>query len=505
VAIIDFLEPESVLRALVDAGITTDERLAAALGPARNRIPLEELERALVRHGVTNAAQLAALKGSLSGYPVVGAGTTMRGDVLPAAVAESAMALVVAASTPTVAFVEPGPTRRRQVANALRTNDFEIWVMSAGQFDDWFDKLYAAPVVVTKPLGTVHDVFAECSARRASDVHLQVGRPPAYRVDGELKLSEHEVVTRSWLEREVERLLPARLKELERDKTVDFAVPVGDSRFRVNVGADRFGWTIAGRLLASSIPTMDQINLPQAIRQFVELERGLVLVTGPTGSGKSTTLAALLGHIAQNQSRHLITLEDPIEYVLESSGNAIVNQRELGESFTSFTSALKQALRQDPDVILVGEMRDPETAKTAVTAAETGHLVFSTLHTYDAQSSLARLIAMYPPAEQGEAREKLAYIVKGVVSQTLVARASGSGRIAAQEIMVSTPAIQNNLRSEDGLSKIRSTIQTSENYGMQTMEKALALLVLNGQVTREAAEFKARDKAEFERYLSTLN
>jgi twitching motility protein PilT len=230
-----------------------------------------------------------------------------------------------------------------------------------------------------------------------------------------------------------------------------------------------------------------------------------VLVTGPTGSGKSTTLAALLDHIARKQGRHLITLEDPIEYVFNAGPTSVVNQREHGASFTSFPDALRQALRQDPDVVLVGEMRDAATAQTAVTAAETGHLVFSTLHTYDAQSTVARLVSMYPEGEQDHAREKLAYILRGVVSQTLVPRANTTGRVAAMEIMTSTPAIANNLRNPQGIVHLRSTIQTSRKEGMQTMEMALADLVVRGVVSQEEAEFRARDIEEFRRYLTKMD
>jgi twitching motility protein PilT len=226
-----------------------------------------------------------------------------------------------------------------------------------------------------------------------------------------------------------------------------------------------------------------------------------VLVTGPTGSGKSTLLASLLAHMSLHQGRHMITLEDPIEYHLEEGPNSVVNQRELGEHFTDFASAIRQGLRCDPDVIFVGEMRDRETAQTAVVAAETGHLVFSTLHTYDAQSTVARLVSMYPPEEQDHAREKIAYILRGVVSQTLLPRANHPGRIAAQEIMLDNPAITNNLRAPGGIMRLRDTIQTSRREGMQTMEMALAALVRQGLVTEAEALFRAKNPTEFKRYL----
>jgi twitching motility protein PilT len=301
---------------------------------------------------------------------------------------------------------------------------------------------------------------------------------------------------------QAEFLAGRHFPELEREMTLDFAYTYGEERFRMNLGKERHGFTLSARLLSSTIPKMSALGLPKAIQEFIHLERGLVLVTGPTGSGKSTTLAALLQEIASTQDRHIITLEDPIEYVLEQGPRAMVKQREQGEDFIDFPAALRQALRQDPDVVLVGEMRDIETARTAVTAAETGHLVFSTLHTYDAQSTVARLVSMYPEGEQDHAREKLAYILKGVVSQTLVPRANTTGRVAAMEIMLGTPAIANNLRSPKGMTQLRSTIQTSRGEGMQTMEMALADLHRRGLISYDDGLFKARNEEEYEQYIA---
>jgi twitching motility protein PilT len=257
---------------------------------------------------------------------------------------------------------------------------------------------------------------------------------------------------------------------------------------------------LAARKIPTKIPTPDEISLPLAVQNLVHLDRGIVLVTGPTGSGKSTTLAALLASIARNQSRHIITLEDPVEFHLPS-GRSVVHQRELGASFTSFSDGLRQALRQDPDVILVGEMRDLETIRTALTAAETGHLVFGTLHTYDAASTITRIVSVFPPEEQDQVRSLLSYIMKAIISQTLIPNMSGTGRSAAFEVMLATPAIANNLRRIDGQAQLRQTIETSSREGMQTLDMALVELVKRRAISEEHALEKAMFKEDFLRRL----
>lgn len=290
------------------------------------------------------------------------------------------------------------------------------------------------------------------------------------------------------------------LEEVLRTHNRDAGYGYGSVRFRINVGADMHGRTMAIRRLPSRIPSFDDLGLPNSVRRFCDLERGLVLVTGPTGSGKSTTLAAILSHIALNQPRHILTLEDPIEFVLPSR-KAVVHQREAKLSFTSFADGLRQSLRQDPDVILVGEARDPETIRAAVTAAETGALVFATLHTYDAAMAVGRIVSAYPEGEQEQVRSQIAGVLKGVVSQTLLPAVSG-GRVGAFEVLVSTPGIVNNLRKVDGLLQLRQLIATGVKQGMQTMEMHLAQLVRRGLVTEAEAEFKARDNEEFHRHLA---
>jgi twitching motility protein PilT len=459
------------------------------------------MEASLVDNAVLTDARLLSLKGMLSGLPVYDDATIGVDGGLPAECARAAAALLLDRSHPTVAFVEPTTDNVGLVASALGTT-FDVWLLTTGQFRALYDAAYGNRPPPVNPLGDINWVLDECVRRRASDIHLKVGRPPFLRIDGRLTPLPVEPMTQEWAVRELGAMSgPDRVKTLEEEKTSDFAISHDGRRFRMNLGEDRDGWTLAGRLLANSIPSMEDLGLSDALRSFTTLERGLVLVTGPTGSGKSTLLASLLAHMSLHQGRHMITLEDPIEYHLEEGPNSVVNQRELGEHFTDFASAIRQGLRCDPDVIFVGEMRDRETAQTAVVAAETGHLVFSTLHTYDAQSTVARLVSMYPPEEQDHAREKIAYILRGVVSQTLLPRANHPGRIAAQEIMLDNPAITNNLRAPGGIMRLRDTIQTSRREGMQTMEMALAALVRQGLVTEAEALFRAKNPTEFKRYL----
>ena len=495
------MAPRELAAALIEREAVTATRLAELAPSGPDATSVARMEAALVDGGVLSEARLLALKGMLSGLPTYDDATiSVTGD-LPAECARAASALLLDRAHPTVAFVEPTADNVGLVAATL-DGPFDVWLLTTGQFRALYDEAYGNRPPPVNPLGDIGWVLSECIRRRASDIHIKVDRPPFLRVDGRLMALPVEPVTQQWATHELSSMAgPDRVKVLERDKTADFAITHDGRRFRMNLGEDRDGWTLAGRLLANTVPTMEDLGLSEAIRSFTALERGLVLVTGPTGSGKSTLLASLLAHMSKHQGRHMITLEDPIEYHLEEGPNSVVNQRELGEHFTDFASAIRQALRCDPDVIFVGEMRDRETAQTAVVAAETGHLVFSTLHTYDAQSTVARLVSMYPPEEQDHAREKIAYILRGVVSQTLLPRSNHPGRIAAQEIMLDNPAISNNLRVPGGILRLRDTIQTSRRDGMQTMEMALAALVRQGLVSETEALFRAKNPTEFRRYL----
>jgi twitching motility protein PilT len=496
------LSVENLVAALIERGLLEEETLTEIFGSHRRDMDLNVLERTLVSRHLISDEILGSLKGEATGFEVVTHPSAAR-PALPRETAVGAGALVMAGDRRLVAFIDPSEDNIRLVGNALGTAVFETAIFTAHSFDLLFAAAYGGDVVVVREsCPHVHNAIEDCLRLDATDLHIQVGSPPFVRLDGRLQPLDYGPVSADWMAQTARFLGGDRYSELEREKTLDFAFTYGDERFRMNLGHERHGWTLSARLLAATIPLMSKLGLPLSVQNFTSLERGLILVTGPTGSGKSTTLAAILQEIARTQDRHLITLEDPIEYVLEPGELSVVKQRELHEDFVDFPSALRQALRQDPDVVLVGEMRDTETARTAVTAAETGHLVFSTLHTYDAQSTVARLVSMYPEAEQDHAREKLAYILKGVVSQTLVSRATGAGRVAAMEIMLGTPAISNNLRHPKGLSQIRSTIQTSRMDGMQTMEMALADLHIGGAITYEDALFKCRNKEEFEQYLS---
>lgn len=335
-------------------------------------------------------------------------------------------------------------------------------------------------------------------AKKASDVHIMAGAPPKVRIDGDLEAMEiyPDVMSPA----DTRALLIPMLDEdaipiFDKEGDLDFSYSIKDyGRFRVNMYKQRGSWSAVFRLLSNKIPTPDELRMPQTIRSMIEHKRGLVLVTGPTGSGKSTTLASLIQEINRQYKKNVITLEDPIEYVHKNMLSNVA-QREMGMDSKDFARALKAALREDPDVILVGEMRDPETIATAVTAAETGHLVFSTLHTMGAINTIDRIIDSYPENQQVQARNQLSMIIQGVISQALVPKASGHGRVAAFEIMTGTPAIRALIR-EGKTAQLTSVMQTSKSIGMQTLDDNLAQLAMSRQITDEAAvEFAIDPKA----------
>lgn len=329
---------------------------------------------------------------------------------------------------------------------------------------------------------------------KASDIHLVVERPPMVRVNGRISpLANFSILTSDDTKALVYSMLYqdqiAKFEErLELD--ISYFIP-GLSRFRVNVLSQKNGIEAALRLIPSKIPSPAEIRLSDAMLSLTRLPRGLILVTGPTGTGKTTTLASMLNVINMERHEHILTIEEPIEYVYDHK-RCIVRQREVGHNTHSFSAALKHALRQDPDVILVGEMRDLETISLALTAAETGHLVFSTLHTQDAPQTIDRVIDVFPPHQQHQIRAQVAATLKGVICQQLIPRADGRGRVAAREFMLVTPAISNLIR-EGKIHQIYSSIETGSKYGMHTMETSLAELVKEKFITLEDAFAKANN------------
>jgi twitching motility protein PilT len=309
--------------------------------------------------------------------------------------------------------------------------------------------------------------------RGASDVHIKVGSPPFIRIDGRLERTDYQLVSPVETERIAFAIMPKqRADEFISTSEADFAYSVaGLGRFRVNVLRQRGSVGLVFRRVQSEIPGFAELGLPPAVRKLAEHPRGLVLVTGPTGSGKTTTLASMIDYINETMQRHIVTIEDPIE-VLHPDKNSIVNQREVGTDTSDFLSALKRVLRQDPDVILVGEMRDSETVRTALAAAETGHLVFSTLHTISATDSINRIIDFFPPHEQRQVRMSVAASLRGIVSQRLVERRTG-GRVPAVEVLVATGRVFDKIVNPDETHEIEEIIADGEFYGMQTFDQSL--------------------------------
>jgi twitching motility protein PilT len=335
---------------------------------------------------------------------------------------------------------------------------------------------------------SIDDLLERTVESRASDLHVTSGSEPVVRVNGSLsRLEGFGRLAPDDTQRLLYRILSTeQQKNLELKRQLDFSYSLaGLARFRVNVYFQRESLGAAFRLIPTELKTLEELGMPRALNELADRPRGLILVTGPTGSGKSTTLAAMIDLINASRSDHIMTIEDPIEF-LHKHKRCIVNQREIGPDATSFAEALKGALRQDPDVILLGEMRDLETIATALTAAETGHLVFATLHTQDAPSTVDRLIDVFPAAQQEQIRVQIAGTLQGVVTQTLLPLADGNGRVAAVEILLPDDAVRNLIRQAK-VEQIYSVMQTGGKRGMQTLEQALADLVGRGIVSRDVA------------------
>lgn len=340
---------------------------------------------------------------------------------------------------------------------------------------------------------SINEILELAIQKKSSDVHLAVHKHPILRMDGSLvEQTELGVLESEDIRALIDPLLSVKQrKELEDDRELGFVYTLGEShRFRVNVFWDQGKLALVARFIPSEIPTMEAIDLPQAAFDFCALEKGLVIITGQTGNGKSTSLAAMIDHINHTRPAHVITFEDPIEFVFKSD-KSIVRQRELGHDFNSFEKSLKFVVRHDPNVVMVGEMRDPETIQTTITLAETGHLALSTLHTYDAAQTIYRIIDYFPADQQTQIRLQLALTLRGIISQLLLPKVGG-GRVPAREILVNTPAISNLIR-ENKIEHINSTIQTGSEHGMITMDQAIQDLYSKGVITEETARLHMRE------------
>ena len=340
-------------------------------------------------------------------------------------------------------------------------------------------------------------LLQEMIQRGASDLHITVGNPAKVRIDGDLTeiYTKQVLAPKDTLSLAYSILTDNQKKRFETEDELDFSFGVQNlSRFRGNVYKQRGCVAMAIRQIPYEIVSIEKLGLPPVINQLADRPRGLVLVTGPTGSGKSTTLAAMVDKVNRERKGHIITIEDPIEFIHRHQG-CVINQREVGADTQSFSAALKYALRQDPDVILIGEMRDLETIGAALTIAETGHLVFATLHTNSAAESINRIIDAFPAHQQGQVRTQLAFVLEGVITQTLIPKAKGKGRIAAAEVMMCTAAIRAVIRDEK-IHQIYSLMQAGKKHGMQTMNDALQMLYMKGEITLEDALKRSGDPNE---------
>ena len=343
----------------------------------------------------------------------------------------------------------------------------------------------------------IKELLVITKEKDASDLHLNVGVPPVLRINGKLEKLNLPELTPEDTNKMIYSILNERQKtNFEKYGELDLSYELTNvARFRINVFKHRRGEGAAFRLIPEKIKTLSELNLPSILSIFTEKDKGFVLITGPTGSGKSTTLAALIDIINKNRYDNIITIEDPIEFI-HYHQNCLISQREIGSHTKSFASALRNALREDPDVILVGEMRDLETISMALTAAETGHLVFSTLHTISAAETVERIIDVFPPHQQNQVRMQLAGSILGIVAQTLMPTLDGQGRVPALEVMIANPAIRNLIR-EGKVYQIPSTIQISKKDGMQSLDQSLKDLLMEDKISREDAIKKAIDKKAF--------
>jgi len=333
---------------------------------------------------------------------------------------------------------------------------------------------------------TIKELLKKACDEGASDLHILVNLPPALRIDGELKYIEGlEAVTVKDMDQMLASLIsPEEKKKFYDEKELDVSFDQDSFRFRINFHFERGNIGLVARVISADIPTMEDLAIPKVVYNLLDIKQGLILVTGPTGCGKSTTLASMVNHININKFCNIITLEDPIEYLFTSK-KSLIMQRQLGRDMVTFSSGLRHALRQDPDVIMVGEMRDLETIATAITLAETGHLVLATLHTYNAAQTVDRIIDIFPPHQQSQIRTQLSMTLAGVVSQRLLSKIDG-GRVAAREVMINNPAISNIIR-ENKVAQMRTVIETSSREGMVSLDQDIKRLYTEKQISKEVA------------------
>lgn len=334
----------------------------------------------------------------------------------------------------------------------------------------------------------INDLLNQAVKKKASDIHLISHLPPYVRINGDLQPLLNEELDEKDIELLVKGAIDSNLfKKFQIEKDLDFAYATPEGgRFRINIHWEKGNIGLSARTIPPKIPTMEEIGMPKVAYDLCNLDRGLILMTGPTGCGKSTSLAAMIDYINKNRRANIITLEDPIEFVFTPK-KSVIRQRQLGTDMLSFQNGLVHALRQDPNVIMVGEMRNLETIATTITLAETGHLVFATLHTYNAAQTIDRIIDIFPPHQQNQIRMQISITLKGVISQRLLAKKDNSGRVAAREIMINTPAVANLIR-ENKVAQMKSTMQTSAKEQMITMEKSLKELYENDEISKETYE-----------------
>ena len=350
---------------------------------------------------------------------------------------------------------------------------------------------------------SLEELFRLAMDSGASDIHLSSENYPALRVHGDLNyITESKIFPKEELEKFISEILtPSQLERFTRSGDLDFAFTYDTQRFRGSLYREMHGVSLTFRLVPSVIRSLDELGLPEVLKTISGRHRGLFLATGPTGHGKSSTLAALVGEINQNRKCHIVTIEDPIEYI-HTPAQSVIHQREIGADTENFASGIRHVLRQDPDVIMIGEMRDLETIGAAITAAETGHLVFGTLHTQDASQSIERIVDVFPPHQQNQIRLQLAYTLLGLCSQQLIPTSDIKGRVCATEILITTPAIRASIR-EGKTSSIRNALMTGITHGMHTMEQDLLRLFKEGRISKATAKDYAYDQPEIDRMIAS--